>query len=160
MSIPKCKYNIIQILYKTKMILGTLELHVSIPKNIEKHTHTHTHTHIYIYIYIYIYKSSLSLHVNSLTFRWNEFLKAPYAFQVLLAPTGAISVGANNEMTNTITSHILLYKEKEEQVAGEFTEENNFARGKWKNWREMCYRHFKMLHSKLLLFKEGIYIHI
>ena len=36
-------------------------------------------------------------------------------------------------MTKTMMSHMLLYKEKQEEfVGGEFTNENNFTRGKWK----------------------------
>ena len=40
-------------------------------------------------------------------------------------------------MTNTMTNHIYLYEElEEEQVREESTEENNFTRSKRKNWLE------------------------
>ena len=49
----------------------------------------------------------------------------PYVSQILLVPYEVIFVGANNEI-NTMTSHIDLYKElEEEQVEGEFTEAKN-----------------------------------
>ena len=58
---------------------------------------------------------------------WNEFRKAPYFSLVLSAPTGAIFEGANHEMTNTMTSNSLIYKELvEELVGGQFTEEQSF----------------------------------
>ena len=64
-------------------------------------THTHTHTHTLIYIYIYIYRGYVwvwlntkdtsyqpnlpcirsSFRMSCLTFRWNEFRKAPYVSQ-------------------------------------------------------------------------------
>ena len=47
--------------------------------------------------------------------------------QVLSASTGAIFGGANNEMTNTMKSHIHSYNELEEELVGlKFMEENNF----------------------------------
>ena len=51
--------------------------------------------------------------MSHLTFGWNEFKKVPYFSKVVLAPTGAIFEGTNNEITNTLSSHIQSYKEKE-----------------------------------------------
>ena len=51
--------------------------------------------------------------VSCLTFGLNELRKVPYFFQVLSALKEAIFKGANNEMINTIMSHIHLHKEKE-----------------------------------------------
>ena len=45
--------------------------------------------------------------MSRLTSEWNEFRKAPY----FSLSTGAIFEGMNYEMTNTMTSHIHLYKE-------------------------------------------------
>ena len=62
--------------------------------------------------------------MRHLTSRCNEFRKVVYFSQILLAPNGVISRGGmNNEMTNTMTSHIYLSKEKV-QVRGEFIEKN------------------------------------
>ena len=49
-------------------------------------------------------------------FRWNKFWRVPYAFKILSAPTGAIIGGANNEMTNTMLSHMHLYKERPDLI--------------------------------------------
>ena len=44
-----------------------------------------------------------------------------YTSHVLSTPTEAVFRGANNEMTNTMMSHIHLYKkEKEKQGKGEY----------------------------------------
>ena len=78
-------------------------------------------------------------------------------------PTRAIFERANNEMTNTMRNHIRVYEEyKEEQVEEEFAKEIDFTQGKRKNWREKCYRHFRiwLLYSKLIVSKEGLLIFI
>ena len=50
---------------------------------------------------------------SCLTFEWSEFWKVPYVSFVISVPSGAIFGGANNEMTNTMMSHIYMYKKLE-----------------------------------------------
>ena len=60
-----------------------------------------------------------------------EPLKKP---QLLLSPVGAIFGVTNSEMTNTMTSHMPLFKGwEEEQVKGEFTKDKKFTEVKRKN---------------------------
>ena len=62
-----------------------------------------------------------SVRMGHFTTGRKEFRKAPHFFPLLSAPIEAIIGGTNNEMTNSMTSHIRLYKEnEEEQVKGEW----------------------------------------
>ena len=47
--------------------------------------------------------------MSSLSFGWNKFRKAPYVSQVLSNQSGAIFGKSNNEMINTMTSHVYIY---------------------------------------------------
>ena len=68
--------------------------------------------------------------MNRLTSEWNEFKRALYFSQVLLTPAEVLFGGTNNEMINTMSNRIHLYKELEEkQVEGEFTVEKGSKGG-------------------------------
>ena len=63
-----------------------------------------------------------------------KFRKMPYfSSEELWATTEVIFGRMNNEMTNTVMSHIHSYEELEEEVGEEFTKEKNFTSGMTKS---------------------------
>ena len=65
--------------------------------------------------------------MSRLVFVWNGFRKKPQFFpQVLSVQTGPIFGKINNEMMNTMKSHIHLYKEQEKEKLEENLKKKRF----------------------------------